>query len=163
MMAIAVLIFSASGIAQSPEWQKVTSSRGKFTVKMPGKPEIKNSELDSGTNVNKYSVKVDGGVCFASYTQLEVGQADPQELSQVGLQAFVDQLGAHILQADVWKVGKNKGRMAIMENKEQGLEAYYRVVIIDDIMYQLAVAYGDNKPVDKKVAKKFLNSFKLSK
>ena len=162
-MAIAVLLFAATGMAQKPEWQKVVSSRGKFSVKMPGKPKIKKDKLDSGVDSNKYSVNIGDGVCFASYTQMEVGNADEQQLAQVGLKAFVDQLGADLTQADVWKVGKNKGRMAIMENKEQGLEAYYRVVIVDDIMYQLAIAYGNNTPVDKKIAKKFLNSFKLSK
>ena len=111
LMTAVMFMFVASTMAQKIVWEKFTSTKGKFSVMMPGKPEISKSELDSGGSVNKISAKVGDGVCFASYTELDYSEGDQQELAQIGLQAFVQQLGADLSEAAVWKVGKEKGRI----------------------------------------------------
>lgn len=162
-MLVAIFMITNGSFAQKPEWQKLNVSRGHFSIMMPGKPEMEKKDSEGNVETVKYSTKIDDGVCFASYTMIETNGSDPEELAQIGLQAFVNQLGADLSEAGVWKVGKNKGRMATMESEANEIEALYRVIIVGDYMYQIVIAYNNQVGIDKKVAKKFLNSFKLTK
>ncbi len=158
--ALLVLLVVATSLAPSAKF-KYSSSEAKLSVVFPGEFETTEQVKDSYKSV-KIQAVVDGVIYFAIYTVHDNEMTDSESLAKVSLDAFTEGIDGQITKESTWKVNKNNGLQVLLKAPSNDLVGEYRVVIIDQIQYQVTVV-SPEKSWDAKRAKKFFKSFKVRK
>ena len=130
-------------------------------MQFPAKPEISETKKEDATTYKATATKGQT-TYFVGFTVHQTQMMDHQELAQVSLDAFAETLGGIITEQSDWKYKKNLGRQAVVELKEQDARVDYKVILVDQIQYQLVIV-SPKADHDAKVAKKFFKSFKMKK
>ncbi|MCB9081071.1 MAG: hypothetical protein H6555_05100 [Lewinellaceae bacterium] len=138
-----------------------SSSAGKFSVVFPARYEVQTSEGEE-VETTKISVTIDEQTFFASYTVHTVNLTDRDDLLEVSVDSFREQLNGTIQGKSAWKVKKESGLQAVMNLEEQDAKIQYHVLIVGQIQYQLVVV-APSGSFNQKAADAFIKSFKLSK
>ncbi|PHR33231.1 MAG: hypothetical protein COA38_05085 [Fluviicola sp.] len=155
-----LLLVGVTSLAPSTK-VKYSSSEAKLSVTFPGEftttEKVKEAYRSSKTMAN-----VGGVVYFVSYTIHDIDMADGESLAKVSLDAFINGLEGEITEESRWVVNKNNGFQAKLKVAGKDLVGEYRVVLINQIQYQITVIAPEGS-WDNKKAKKFFKSFKVAK
>lgn len=155
-----LLLVSVTSLTPSVK-VKYSSSEAKLSITFPGDFETTEQFKESYKSVKTQAV-VDGVIYFSIYTVHDNEMSDPEALAKVSLDAFNDGLDGEITEESTWKVNKQNGLQAMIKVPGQDLVGEYRVVILDQIQYQITVV-APEESWDAKKAKKFFKSFKVKK
>lgn len=138
-----------------------SSVEAKLSVLFPDKFTT-SEQFEENYKSVKTQCLVDDMVFFVAYTIHESEMAGIDGLAKVSLNAFIEGLEGEVTTETMWKVNKHEGIRALIAVSETNLTGEYRVVIMDNIQYQI-MALSPEASWDKKKAKKFFKSFKVSK
>jgi len=154
-------VFPAIPINPPEKGAYYSSSAGKFSIVFPTQYKIETTD-NGDTETVKISSTNNDQTYFASYTVHTVELTGLEDLAEVSLNSFSEQLGATISGQSEWKVNKNSGLEATMYLKDQDAKVQYYVLLVGQIQYQLIVL-ATNSSFDQKAADAFIKSFKLDK
>lgn len=156
----ALLIFagSATGL-HAQDWMKMSSEKCKCTAEFPTKPKF-TDEAKDGYHQYRVMGEVDRNIFLLDYSvhETEGVKVDPMELAEASLEAFAGGVEGETVKRKAWKVGGEEGIKSIVQSSSTGITAYYNVIFLNNIQYQVAVV-AEGEP-DKKLRKKFLKKFK---
>ena len=155
-----LVLVGATSLAPSVK-VNYSASEAKLSVTFPGEFESSEQFEESYKSVKTQAV-VDDMVFFVAYTIHETEMVDVEGLAKVSLDAFVEGLEGEVTEETTWKVNKQNGIKALIAVPKSALKGEYRVVIMDNIQYQIMVV-SPEATYDQKKAKKFMKSFKVSK
>ena len=158
--ALLLILLGATSLAPTTKI-KYSSVEAKLTVTFPAEFSTTEQVEESYKSI-KTQALLDGMVFFVIYTIHENDMTDPEGLAKISLDAFSGGLESTITEESAWKVNKKNGLQALLEVPEKELVGEYRVVILDQIQYQITVV-SPKSDWDEKKAKKFFKSFKVSK
>lgn len=159
--ALLLLLVGVTSLAAPSTKVKYSSSEAKLSVTFPG--EFTTTEkVDESYRSSKTMANIEGVVYYVSYTIHDNDMADGESLAKVSLDAFVNGLEGEVTEESRWVVNKNNGFQAKLKVVEKDLVGEYRVVIMNQIQYQITVLAPEGL-WDSKKAKKFFKSFKVSK
>ena len=158
-LILLIILFATASVSFAQDWSYVTNNEGKFKAIFPTKPEINREETEKGIS-NKLTSSYNYQTCMVTYKVHTTKMVGHEELADVSLNAFNDKLGGTILSEKKWKVGGNTGKQATISIEDKGATVHYKVVLVDQIQYQL-VYFAPDENVDKKISKKFFSGFKL--
>ncbi|HEY9115990.1 MAG TPA: hypothetical protein VIN10_14940 [Bacteroidales bacterium] len=163
LLALMLIFFVFPAIAINPPEKGVyySSSVGKFSIVFPTQYKIETTDNGDSETV-KISSSSNDQTYFASYTVHTVELTGLEDLAEVSLNSFSEQLGGTISEKKEWKVNKNNGLEATMNLKEQDAKVQYYVILVGQVQYQLIVLAA-NSSFDQKAADAFIKSFKLDK
>lgn len=158
--SMTVLFIGLTSLAPSAKF-KYTSSEGKASIVFPY--EITTSEK-SGDSYRSVSTQAMNNelLFYFTYTIHESELSENEALAQVSLDSFIEGLNGKVSKQSVWTVRKQKGLQAKLSVDANGLIGEYRVVLIGQIQYQIAVV-GKFEGWNQKEADSFFNSFKVKK
>lgn len=154
-----LVFFSLIIIAQQK--QTYSTEEGKFSIKFPNeiKEEIEESETSKAVKV---SCALNEQTFLASYTLHKIQMENHDEMEEFAIESFGNAIKGTTKFTAEWKLKNHSGLIAQYEMEEQGVRVDYRVLLVDQIQYQLIVlAANDN--FDEELASKFFKSFKLKK
>ncbi|MCJ8288917.1 MAG: hypothetical protein HRT58_05835 [Crocinitomicaceae bacterium] len=155
-----LLLVGVTSLAPSTK-VKYSSSEAKLSVTFPG--EFTTTEkVEEAHRSSKTTANVGGVVYLVSYTIHDNDMADGESLAKVSLDAFINVLEGEVTEESRWVVNKNNGFQAKLKVVEKDLVGEYRVVLINQIQYQITVIAPEGL-WDNKKAKKFFKSFKVAK
>lgn len=142
-----------------PGWTKYRNDEGKVSIKFPAEFDVTVEESETATTYQIIS-ELGKDVFMLSFTFHETEMDDPYNLAQVSLESFNEAVGGELVKETDYKYEDYKGREAIVDLSDAGATVYYRVVIIGQIQYQLAVVDHSGNILDEK--DKFFNSFSVA-
>jgi hypothetical protein len=99
---VSVVIYISTGNGKLAPFQEFRSSEGRFTVLMPGKPEVKNEAVDmpfGKVNTITYmagSGKIGCIVSYSYYPELLIKSTDPQKQLELAKEAAVKDAGGRL-------------------------------------------------------------------
>lgn len=140
-------------------WQKMSAEKCKCSAEFPDRPTFTDEEKE-GYHQYRAMSNYESGIYMLDYSvhQGMVDGLDGMELAEASLEAFIGGLEGNLIERKPWKVKGNEGISAIVEEPGRGIIAYYNVVFIGNVHYQVAVV-AEGEP-DKKIRKKFMKKFK---
>lgn len=154
-----ILLVGVTSLAPSSK-VNYSAAEAKLSVVFPGDYETSEQFEESYRSI-KVQCIVEDMVFFVAYTIHDSEMAEVDGLAKVSLNAFIEGLEGEATEESIWKVNKKEGLKALIAVPETGLTGEYRVVIFDNIQYQI-MAISPEASWDKKMAKKFFKSFKVS-
>jgi len=147
---------STTLIAQS-SWKEVYSSKGKFTINMPGTPQ-EETEKD-GSVSSSYTLKSDSGYYRVGYFDLsELGKLTPDQVNQLlelAPSKFVESTGAKLSGIRNITLAGNPGKEFNFGINPQ-IVGKGRVYVSNNKLYLLVVVTPEPANVEN-----FFNSFRL--
>jgi hypothetical protein len=157
------LLIVLIGIAQPLDVvaQTYKSKEGKCKVKFPATPKEETKSKTNATTV-KISCKKDDQVYFVGYTLHEIKIIDHKDMAKVSLEAFIENTGGAAISQSEWIVKGNSGLKATINLEDKNALIEYRVVLIGQLQYQIAVT-ATKDDYDSDMAAKFIKSFKVTK
>lgn len=158
--SVLLLLFVGFTSIAPPKF-KYSSSEGKISVTFPAEFSVSQNE-DTDVKTVKIQSQSDEMVFFVSYTIHANVLTDHEGLAKESLDSFNEALGGEISEESVWKVNGQNGLQARLNIPTNELTGIYKVVLIDQMQYQVT-AVGPKSNWDEKKAQKFLKSFKVSK
>ncbi|NOQ73858.1 MAG: hypothetical protein GQ574_17760 [Crocinitomix sp.] len=159
-LLLIIVSISSAALAQSTK-AKYFSSEAKLSVTFPSKFETTEDVKEAFKSV-KTQVMVNGALYYVSYSVHKNDLSKNESLAKVSLDSFIETLNGKVTKEAIWKVRKKNGLQALFNVTEGELKGEYRVVIIGQIQYQIAVV-APKESWDEKVTKKFFKSFKVKK
>jgi hypothetical protein len=169
---IAILFVSAAGLLTqayypAPEATlksfKYSSEDGKVQIKFPCDYNVEATEKELGDNV-EVSCENDDLAFYLSFLihNTDLSEVGSYELAQTSADAFVETTGGTIRTQQPFMVKDKKGEEMVIDLEGVGKTIVYRVLIVDQIQYQMVIITGDLEK-DQGAINKFLKSFKLRK
>lgn len=150
---------------QAQKWVKYENSQAKFSVSFPNDPDEKVEESDKGKSFTA-TASLDGMVFMASAlihkTNLNVKGLTQETMAKTSLDAFEKALGASKVSRKNYYSKNDVGIDAEIEVPGYDNVVLYRVIVIDQIQYQVVVMKKSGK-AKKGDMKKFINSFRPNK
>ena len=158
--ALLLLLVGVTSLAPTTK-ANYSSSEAKLSVTFPGEFTTTEQVEESYKSVKTQAI-IDDMVFFVNYTMHDNEMTDSEGLAKVSLTAFIEGLEGEVSEENTWKVNKKNGLRAIFNAQGNSLTGEYRVVILDQIQYQITVV-APKESWDAKKAKKFFKSFKVKK
>lgn len=158
LFALLISVGSASGLA-AQNWMKSSSEKCKCDAQFPARPTF-SDEAKDGYHQYRAMSKYDKGIYMLDYSVHEGNGAgiDVMDLAETSLEAFAGGLEGNVVERKAWKLKGNEGIQAVVQSPSTGVTAYYNVIFIENVHYQVAVV-AEGEP-DKKLRKKFFKKFK---
>jgi len=157
-----ILILSFSAFTSSVQAQKryqFTTDEGNFKIKFPVEFTTERTEKESATTT-KTSCTVDDQTFMASYTLHETELIDHIEMAEVSAESFGESINGTLQSKTDWTVNNHTGLIAIFDLPEVEAKVEYRVVLVEQIQYQVIVL-AKNINYNEEMAADFFKSFKL--
>ena len=153
---------------QREPWQPFDSPEGKFSVLMPGKPELQTRDIQAENGDAKYyrySAINSIGLFSVMYFVHPVEAKDAAEREarlELMCNGIIKNLGGKVVFVKKGKLYGYPGREFVIEKTEDGDENSYhwKVFVVGDRLYQLAVTTAQ-KDSDSTDVAKFFDSFAL--
>jgi hypothetical protein len=160
-LVIGLILFPLVSNAQ--KWSRYSFKDAKFSIEYPVEPVTETKTDDIGKTIT--TKLVDGNTIYMATaiihkTNLNVKGLSQESLAKASMDAFADALGATKVTRKKYYYKKDVGLDAIMESNEFESPIYYRIIVVEQIQYQIVVMTSSGKE-DKGGRKKFLGSFKL--
>lgn len=168
--ALAVLILAAPLCAKQKKGEEYAPMDGRFSVRFPGKPKEKSDTAKSAIGDLKvfsatYATS-DGSAYMVSYTDFPEAAAKPENRSTMydGVREGLKGKDGNVLSETAVEIGPDKlpGRDIEIENKKDKKRMKFRVVLVDNRLFQVA-AIGTANFATGKDAEAFLKSFEIKK
>jgi hypothetical protein len=167
---LAILVVAAPLFAQSKKGEDYAPTDGRFSVRFPGKPKEKTDTAKSAIGDLKvftatYALS-DGSAYMASYTDFPEAAAKPENRNTMydGVREGLKGKDGKVLAESAVEIGPDKlpGRDIEIENKKEKKRLKFRIVLVDNRLYQVA-AIGSTNFATGKDADAFLKSFTITK
>ena len=144
-------------------WEKYSNENCKVSMEFPGKVEESMTEQEAAKTY-KALYSTDKNVTYLlAMTVHENELDDHMALAEVSLAAFAESLNGKILQQENYKYKKYKGIEATLTMEEQNAEIRYRVILIGQIQYQIALIFLKTNAAETEDIERFFKSFKYLK
>ena len=158
--SLVLLFIGITSLAPSTQF-KYSSSEGKLSIVFPDKFTTEENVGDQYKTIKTQALYNDI-LFFVAYTVHTTELTDNEGLTKVSLDSFIGGLEANVTKESMWKVRKNKGLQASFNIVSQGLKGEYRIVLIGQIQYQIAVV-GAEDAWSQTLADSFIKSCKITK
>lgn len=132
---------------------------GRFSVNFPCGYTVSADSVEEATTY-KAECYHDDEYFLASYTPLPAIVPETSEMEGLSLEFFKEAVKATEISKKEWDIREHAGLAAYLIMTEESARIDYRVVIVDDILYQLVYIAKDDLFREEK-ATKFMNSFIL--
>jgi hypothetical protein len=158
-LCLAVLVVCSTVSAGNSKGFKYKSTEGKMSATFPAAYETVEDVAEFAKTV-KTSADFGDATYLASYTLHYIELDDTEDLAAVSLDAFNSNLGGTITSQTDWVIKKSKGINAMINMVEQEATIQYKVVIRENIQYQVMVI-TPSSAWDQRAADAFFKSFKI--
>jgi hypothetical protein len=136
-----------------------------FTINFPGQPELTTDPIESeelGTletvmYLYEYSVSLAYIVAYTEYPADKLGDFDVDELLDVTMYGFVEELGMQVDSKEKINLKKNPGLEYFASGND--FYAHFNVYIVNNVLFQVGVL--SDKELNHADSHAFLKSFKL--
>ena len=159
---LAISLMSLTSDGEKVKWVSFTSELGKYTVKLPGEYEESVNEKETSTSYKVTSLYADVNFMVTSSVNVSTLEGDIDNLLDVSLSSFIEQLGGTIITQESLEVKGVKGIYASILLTEQNAMVEYKVFMHDVYHYQV-LAYGTTETFDKELVQKYFKGFKILK
>lgn len=149
-------ILSINLNAQSEKLSVYTFSKGRISIKLPGKATETVTAKDSYT-IYQQMTTVNDNVYMLSYTLHQSNLSDPDHLTDVGAESFVEVFEGKLKNQKSTKKDGIKVIDCLIE--KDGVHVLYKTFIKGQIQYQIVYISANEKALSK--GKKYMKSYKL--
>ena len=166
---IITLLLAGSALAfQQPEWAKVDSPEGRFSVIMPNTPQTSSSDVDTKVGKLKlYSFSSSGkaGEFMLSYADYpsEAAGAEKEAVLNGVIDGVLKGLQGELISQDKITLNGNPGREMRARRTLEGTEMIFswKVVLVGRRLYQMGVGTTKSESESPEI-QKFFTSLQLS-
>ena len=155
----------SSPFCLAQKWVKYENKTARFSTEFPQEPKEEIEDDETGKAYTA-TLSVDGYIFMSSAlihkTNLSVEGLTQEAMAQTSLDAFEKALGATKVTKKNYYIRSNTGLDAEIEVPGFDNPILYRIIVIDQIQYQVVVMKKEGKAKIGKM-KKFIGSFRIVK
>lgn len=156
--ALLSLIFVLGSFVPS-EVYTFKSEEGSYSIEFPTPFTTENNDQDGFVLVQTQSFLLEQ-LFFIGHNVHTDEITDHEGIAKVSMDGFVGALGGETSQLKTWKVNGHKGLQANIDVEANNLKAQYKVILIGQVQYQIAVI-SDPAKWNQSAADAFFASFKV--
>ena len=160
---ILVLAFVLPNLVSAQKGYIFTSKEADCKITFPAEPEYKKEESEEGI-LYKATLEFEGQqYIFKAYTfrtNINLKNANQETLAKASMDGFTNGIKATSVYRKTWPYRGNLGLQAEIKAPDYLNTVYYKVIVIGQTRYEIAVLRAKGK-LNNGGKNKFMNSFKL--
>jgi len=164
-IVVCAVIYISMGNDKLAPFQEFRSNDGRFTVLMPGKPEVRNEAMDmpfGKVNTITYmasSRKVGCAVAYTDYPALLIKSTDPQKLLEGAKNGAIKNVSGRLVSETSIDFHGLPARDVVIEIPNKALVTA-RFILVSPRFYELMFFATTDKSHEQDISQ-FFNSFKI--